>query len=190
MINVDNEKYQGFFKGKTLELRPMTEDNIKTYSKWANDRRNRRLIRIDIPVTFEELRKKWQNEENKEIHFEIWHVIDDKLIGDASLQLIDWRNRNAWVGLRIGEIDYWGKGIGTEVSELILKYGFEELNLHKIYGGIFKPNLGSQKCALKVGMKLEATMDDEVFIDGKYIGTNIYSIFSRDWFTLHPVERK
>lgn len=188
---MESEKYQGFIRGKTVELRPMNKEHLSIYNKWINDRRNRRLMRMDMPITEEEQKKWMEGNENKEgVHFEIWHITDNKLVGDGGLHRIHWRNRNAWLGLMIGETDYWNKGVGSEASELIVKYGFEELNLHKIIAGIYEPNLGSQKCALKMGMKLECKFKEEIYVDGKYYDTNIYSMFDRDWFTLHPVQNK
>lgn len=186
---MDNEKYQGFIRGKIVELRPMKTEHLPIYNKWISDRRNRRLLREDMPSSEEEQRKWFFEDPKKEnVHFEIWYIPDNKLVGEGGLHHIHWRNRNAWLGLLIGEIDYWDKGIGSETSELMVRYGFEELNLHKIVAGIFEPNLGSQKCALKMGMKLESKFKEDIYIDGRYYDTYIYSMLDRDWFSLHPVE--
>lgn len=186
---MESEKYQGFLRGNSIDLRPTNKDNMQTYLKWSNDLRNRRLMRNDIPITEQDVTALFFDYEKKEnVHFEIWHIADNKLIGDCGLHHIHWRNRNAWISLKIGEPEYWAKGICTEASKLLLKYGFEELNLHKIIAGIHDINLGSQNCALKIGLKFEATLKETVFIDGKYINTNHYTIFDRDWFKLHPRE--
>lgn len=185
---MESEKYQGFIRGKTLELRPMNIDNVEIHYKWANDRRTRRLMRIDTPIPMDHVRRWVQGDEDKEsIHFEVWHIADNKLVGNGGINRINWRNRTASLSLRIGETEYWNQGVGSEASELLVKYGFEELNLHKIEAGIYEPNIGSQKCALNMGMKLEGTMKESVYIDGKYVDANFYSMLDRDWFALHPV---
>ncbi len=49
---------------------------------------------------------------------------------------------------------YWGKGIATEVSKEIIKYGFEILNLEKIIGIALSKNIGSCKVLEKIGLEL------------------------------------
>lgn len=186
---MESEKYQGFIRGKTIELRPKNKDLIDEYLKWENDIRYRRLFRNDVPFLKEQY-KKWLEEiENKTtVIFDIWHLKDNKLIGDVDLHQIHWRNRNALLGLIIGDLDYWGKGLCTEALKLMINYGFEELNLHKIIAFVNGLNIASQKCLVKAGMKFEATMKEEAFLDGQYVDNHIYCIFDTDWFAFHSVK--
>ncbi|MGH1388136.1 GNAT family N-acetyltransferase [Kordia sp.] len=48
--------------------------------------------------------------------------------------------------------DYWGKGFATESTNMILDYGFDTLNLHRIQAGCAVDNIGSIKVLEKVGM--------------------------------------
>ena len=41
---------------------------------------------------------------------------------------IHWSNRRADLGLLIGEPEYWGQGLATEIGNLMINYGFNELN--------------------------------------------------------------
>ena len=47
--------------------------------------------------------------------FSIRTIAEDRLIGALELDVIDWSGRDAFVGLGIGETEYWGKGYGTDV---------------------------------------------------------------------------
>ncbi len=103
----------------------------------------------------------------KEIIKEIWHKDynkygygrlatiykpDNKLIGFTGLKYMP----------EIGETDigyrylpaYWGKGIATEASKAVLKYGFETLNLERIIGIAFPENIPSCKVLEKIGLSL------------------------------------
>jgi RimJ/RimL family protein N-acetyltransferase len=51
--------------------------------------------------------------------------------------------------------EYWGKGLASEAAQGILKYGFEKLNLSRLVSLIEPGNIGSQKVAEKMGMRLE-----------------------------------
>lgn len=51
-----------------------------------------------------------------------------------------------------------GKGLATEASRAILKYGFDRLGLEKIYAGADAPNVASFRVMEKLGMKFERIM--------------------------------
>jgi len=70
---------------------------------------------------------------------------------------------------------YWGQGIATETSLAALKYGFETLELEKIFAGAHVDNIGSNKVLQKVGLRLI-----EVFeFDGDE--HNWYGISKSEW---------
>ncbi|PRX54600.1 GNAT family N-acetyltransferase [Flagellimonas meridianipacifica] len=69
---------------------------------------------------------------------------------------------------------YWGKGIATSAIEQILRYGFEELELTRIYAKPFGTNIGSQRVLEKMGFALEATISKAVFKNNMYLDEKIY----------------
>jgi ribosomal-protein-alanine N-acetyltransferase len=58
--------------------------------------------------------------------------------------------------------EYWGQGLGTEVAQAILQYGFEKLNLSRLICLIDSENIASQKVAEKIGMAFEKEARDEM----------------------------
>lgn len=54
-------------------------------------------------------------------------------IGWVDLKNIDRLNQHAELGIAIGENGYWGKGYGIAAMHEMLKYGFNELSLNKIW---------------------------------------------------------
>ena len=68
--------------------------------------------------------------------------------------------------------EYWGRGLGTEVAEAILRYGFEKLHLPRLICLIEPENSASQRVAEKIGMRLEKKLEG---IDGDGIPTWIYA---------------
>lgn len=182
----DNQKSKvvPFLEGKNINLCPTNLEHINLYTKWGNDPDVRRYSRNVIPWRLEEV-KKWNESQErsvkKEIAFEIWHKKDNKPIGTAGFSNINWFNRNANIFATIGEPDYWGQDFGTEVSKLLVDYGFEELNFHKIYAGIYSPNKRSLRAAEKIGLKYEATLKEQIYIDGEYVDEVKFAIFKEDW---------
>lgn len=56
---------------------------------------------------------------------------------------------------------YWGQGLGTEVAQAILDYGFEQLHLSRLICMVDPENQASSKVARKIGMTLEKEAEDE-----------------------------
>ena len=94
------------------------------------------------------------------------------------LRDIDDEHHKAEYGIFIGEDDARGKGVGTAAAELILKYGFEELKLHKIFLRVLADNGRAVHSYEKAGFKKEAYLKDDVFIDGKYRDIILMAKFS------------
>ena len=79
---------------------------------------------------------------------------------------------------------YWGKGIATSAIEQIVAYGFDHLELTRIYAKPFGTNMGSQRVLEKVGFQLEATIPEAVFKNGKYLDEKIYGIRKTTYINL------
>lgn len=114
----------------------------------------------------------------------VWAIVDKEKyehIGNISLQRINWIYRSAEFAILIGEKDYWGHGIGLEALMILFHHGFDKLNLHRIWTGTANPNEGMKKLARKLGMGLEGTFKDGIFLDGKYEHIYCYSILEEEW---------
>lgn len=172
-----------FLVGTNVELRPCQLANVDLYFQWINDARARIFARNVFPASLEALKKQLEEdkEDRKAVWLEIWHKGDKRPIGTGGLFSIDWVNRHAAIGMSIGEVDYWNKGIGTEVIKLLLKYGFGELNLYRIEAWIYAPNEASKKAASNAGMIHECSLRDTIYIDGKFHNTDVFVIFESSW---------
>ena len=72
---------------------------------------------------------------------------------------------------------HWGKGLATEAARAVLRYGFEELQLAKIWGGADAPNIASVRVLEKLGMTYEKTVPMP-------LGEGPYSSLKRETFQL------
>jgi len=87
-----------------------------------------------------------------------WAVIykpENKIIGFAGLKYLPEFNETD-IGFRFLP-EYWNKGIATEVSKEIIKYGFEKIGLDRIIGIAMPKNLASCKILEKSGLKMYKT---------------------------------
>lgn len=82
----------------------------------------------------------------------------DEFIGGIGLK-IDPRFDRAVLGYWIAE-EFWNKGYATEAVEAILKFGFFQLSLNKIYATHLVENTASGKVMIKNGMIKEGELKD------------------------------
>lgn len=74
--------------------------------------------------------------------------------------------KTAELGYFIGE-QYWNRGITPRAVNLICEYGFRELDVIKIYSGVFSFNTASQRVLEKCGFEREAVLKSSVIKNGK-----------------------
>ncbi len=152
----------------------------KAFAKWDRDTEQHRLADSDPAQLWsekkikEELEKRAEDN-SKSFQFSVRTLEDDKLIGGVGLWISSWTHSDAWLGISIGERDYWGKGYGTDAMRLIVQYGFLELNLRRITLGLHAYNERALKSYQKVGFQLEGRtrgegLRDGVRFDGLYMG--------------------
>jgi len=85
--------------------------------------------------------------------------------------------KTAELGYFIGE-PYWNKGITTRAVKLICEYGFRELDVDKIFSGVFSFNTASQRVLEKCGFTLEAILKSAVIKNGEICDEHRYAKFS------------
>lgn len=92
---------------------------------------------------------------------------DEKLIGELKFHSIRWFNRKAMLSVILID-EYQKKGIGTKALKTAIKFAFEKMNLHRLEAEVIEFNLPSKKLVEKLGFKLEGTLREAKYSDGKY----------------------
>ncbi|MEH7887318.1 GNAT family protein [Bacillus sp. JJ1609] len=78
----------------------------------------------------------------------------------------------------------WNRGLGTEVTQLVLKYAFEQLNLHRVDLRVLEYNKRAIRCYEKCGFVQEGTEREGALIEGKYETDVFMSILDREYNSL------
>jgi [ribosomal protein S5]-alanine N-acetyltransferase len=102
-----------------------------------------------------------------------------ELCGSIGL-LINSRDANAELGYWIG-VPYWGQGYATEAAREVVRYGFEELGLHRIYAAHFGNNPASGRVLRKIGMTYEGTRREHHRKWGDYEDRVEYGLLVCEW---------
>jgi RimJ/RimL family protein N-acetyltransferase len=77
--------------------------------------------------------------------------------------------------------DTWGKGLGEETVTLLLKLGFEDLGLHRLWGARSPDNITSERLMTKLGMIEEGRIRDHIIIQGTWRDSIVHSILDHEW---------
>lgn len=76
--------------------------------------------------------------------------------------------------------EYWGKGYMYETINCIVRFGFEEMQLHSIEANVNPLNERSHKVLQRVGFKREAYFRENYLFDGNFLDSVIYSLLEKD----------
>ena len=130
----------------------------------------RRIFRRGLRLIRRTLQFIWQmlcpSKVKKEFKLGVVFKETGRVIGVITLAKVDRQNRSAEIGFWIGK-KYWGRGLTSEAVRLALKYGFEELELHRIYAWTFEKHIASRRVMEKSGFKLEGVMREAVLKDNE-----------------------
>jgi diamine N-acetyltransferase len=136
-----------------IYIRPLEVDDAKISYKW----RNQDIIwqytgsRPDREITLT-MEQEWIKRvltKSAERRFAICISSTHEYIGNVQLTKI--KNGQAEFHIFIGNVEYWGFGLGGRASNLVIKYGIDELKLKEIFLFVNKDNVGAIKLYKKTG---------------------------------------
>ena len=103
-----------------------------------------------------------------------------KMIGAGEFNIRDSRNKTGEIGYIVNP-NYWGRGIATEVAKLLINFGFEKCNLHRIFATCDPRNIASSKVLEKIGMIQEGRMREDLLLKDGWRDSFLYSILHHEW---------
>ena len=119
----------------------------------------------------------------EEGEFYDWAVIDKaemKMIGTCGFTSFDDENNAGEIGYVLNP-DYWGQGLMPEAAREVVRFGFQKLNLHRIYARCMEENAQSRRVMEKCGLFYEGTHRSSLYIKGEYRTVCIYALLREDY---------
>jgi RimJ/RimL family protein N-acetyltransferase len=157
-------------------------------SQWSADSEYSRLLDWDPARRFSvKTVQKWieKQHENEGTHaFTIRTLADDRIIGGIGLDGIRWTHRDCFVGIGVGEREFWGKGYGTDAMKVILRYAFTELNLQRVTLDVFEYNQRGVRSYEKAGFVYEGRQRGLILREGRRWDVLFMGILREDWLKL------
>ncbi len=172
--------------GTHVRLRGVERTDLPRFQAWLNDPEVTEGLSVYLPLSMID-EEQWFDKtsemgpEEKPLAIELNDDGAWRLIGNSGFMHLEWTNRSAEIGLFIGDKSVWNKGYGTEVMQLLLRHGFETLNLHRIYLRVFSTNLRARRSYEKAGFVMEGTMREAVYRHGRYADIHIMSVLRSEW---------
>jgi len=174
-------------KGNGVLLRAIKRSDISYFLKWFNDPEVVQYLAMYLPMT-EMAEDKYIEElgtararSHAQFVIEVKAGASSKSIGTCGLEGINSKDNHATFGIVIGEKDYWSKGYGVEAARLLINYGFEQLNLHRISSAAVAFNERSIKFHKKLGFQEEGRLRQVMFKNGQYHDRVEFGMLREEW---------
>lgn len=164
-----------------IRLRSLHMEDANHMMEYINDEEistNFKFTRYPFSVdSFKSfIQSSWKDKDN--VHFAIEDE-DGEYAGTVSLKNINAIDKTAEYAI-VTRKKFWGSGIAKEATSKIIEYGFNTLNLRKIYLNVLSTNERANKFYKKFGLEFEGTFKKHIFVNGEYSDLNWYCIFNEN----------
>jgi len=157
--------------GHQIILRPFERRHLDVTRTWLNDAENARLLNRACAISEVE-HQRWfagLHDHASRVYLAIERLDNAGHVGNVWLWDIDSRHSKAEVRIVIGDHSVAGRGIGSEAIDLVCRYGFEVLNLHRLYAYVLEINPRARRAFEKAGFALEGTLRKDRWADDHYV---------------------
>lgn len=173
-------------KGKQVGLRALEKVDLPLLRDWRNIQSFRRNFREFRELGLDD-QLRWydslQSTKSTNFMFVITRLEDDLPIGACGLLYTNWIIRAAdfsfYIGYEESYIDT--AGYANEAAQLLINYGFNVLNLNKIWMELYEFDSLKLDFFEKLGFKRDGKLRDNCFEDGRYWDSYIISLTRKDY---------
>ena len=153
--------------GDRIRLVAIEREDLPLFVKWLNDPEVREGILMYLPMSMAQ-EERWFEKmlerplDEQPLNIEAKEGDGWVKIGNMGFFNFNHHTRSAEVGIMLGNKDYWNKGYGTEAMTLLLKHGFETLNLNRIMLQVYEDNPRAIRCYESMGFKTVQVWDKTI----------------------------
>lgn len=177
------DQWGGVMQADGIRLRPLRRADAPLLYEWIT---HREVVILNAPfhpvseVDHEAWVESMLTRRTDLVIFVIEETESNKAIGTCQLLNIHWRQRSAELQIRIGDESFRSKGHGTEAVKLLCRFGFADLNLHRIYLHVFETNSRAIRAYEKSGFVREGSLREAAFIDGKWLDVAVMGLIKNN----------
>ncbi len=174
-------------KGKLVTLRAIEKEDLVSLHKWTNDEEmNTMLGGWHFPSSMNDQQKWFETLNLNSLHQRYAIDVPGKgLIGTANLVDINWKDKNAFHGMSIGDKTARGKGYAVDTIMAIMRFAFEELGLNRLETTIIAYNAPSLALyTKKCGWNTEGIQKKWYYRKNQYWDRHVMGITREEYFEL------
>ncbi|MBT3748175.1 MAG: GNAT family N-acetyltransferase [Bacteroidetes bacterium] len=165
-------------------MRAIEYDDLELMLQWRNDENIRKYFREYREFALSQKRE-WYESMIKSSSFEMFLIIDlkeNEPIGVAGITYIDWVNRHGDVHFYIGKNGEWIDDVYAPVAiKMILNYGFNVLNLNKLWTEIYEIDTKKNQFFMSLGFSIDANLREHYYWEGKYYSSHLLSLLRKEF---------
>lgn len=171
--------------GKRAALRAVQREDLPQLMAWRNRPELRKYFREYRELNLD-LQERWFEHtvlgDKNTLMFSIVDRETETLLGCCGLCYIDWVNRHAELSLYIGHENSYidADGYAEDACHILLSYGFEQLNLHKIWAEIYAFDSPKEQLLNKMGFHKDGILRDHCFYQGNWHHSTVWSLLQTD----------
>ena len=174
------------FEGEKIRLRSFELSDLDAIMEHWNELSIRHHVGSAVPHSRQEreefIRNSWKlRSEGSAYIFAIERKDTKEFLGHVSLYVQRNRARSADLGIMIYNKENWDRGYGTDAMKVILEFGFNYQNLHRIELSVYPDNKRAIHVYKKLGFKEVGRKRETRFMNGKYRDEVIMDILQREW---------
>jgi RimJ/RimL family protein N-acetyltransferase len=168
-----------------LIFRPLEPEDIPSLARWLNDPTVTYYLfygqrPLNVEQYTEEFRRQVQSPAN--VVFAMAEKSSGTFLGVTGLYDIHLSARKAELRIHIGDTKAWGKGYGIEGTELLTYYGFDRLNLNRVYLGVTEEHERAVRAYEHVGYKVEGRLRQDLYRNSNYYDSIRMSILREEYY--------
>jgi len=171
--------------GEKVNLRPIERADLPQLVTWRNDPEIFRGFFTTFPLSlsgqdawFEDLLRR----QDKKLF-----IIESKqetAVGTVGFDHIDWKNQKAEFGNMLVAKEHRGQGFASDATKTALRFGFDHMNLNRIYLEVYAWNEGAVRLYQKCGFQVEGALRQAYYSEGKFNDTVLMAIVRDQWRSL------
>ena len=167
---------------------PDPDKDAETESKWTLDADYLHALKVfpAYPLSTHLIKKRHAEdqkevEKNKLLRWAVRTKDDDRLIGWVKIDSFEWTHGAAEISLGIGATADRGRGFGSDMLRIALRYSFDELNLHRLRATMGAYNEGALRFFQRHGFVEEARRREALLLNGQRYDDVWLSVLRPEW---------
>lgn len=169
MINTSALRDKPTLTGESVRLVPLGPEHTDDYFAAGLDEEVRRLTGAHGHLTYERAREWCESRSQSEDRLDLAIIApeDGRYLGELSIYAVSPENESAGYRIALSAIEFTGRGLGKEATQLVLRYAFEEIGLHRVWLHVYAFNMRAIAVYRSCGFYVEGRLRESLLWEGR-----------------------